>query len=78
MHYQHVLTRSGRMDEMEFHFEARPESAAPDIRKAAANRLEQSIKDSIGITSRVIIRDPDSIERSAGKARRVVDRRPKE
>ena len=56
MHYQIVLTRSGRMDEMEVHVEARPESAAPDIRKAAANRLERAIKDTIGITSRVIIR----------------------
>jgi phenylacetate-CoA ligase len=75
MHYQLVLTRSGRMDEMEVHVEARPEAAAPEVRRAAANRLEQAIKDTIGITSRVIIRDPDSIERSAGKARRVVDRR---
>jgi phenylacetate-CoA ligase len=76
MHYQLILTRSGRMDEMEVHVEARPESAAPEIRKLAANRLEQAIKDTIGITSKVIIRDPDSIERSAGKARRIVDRRP--
>jgi phenylacetate-CoA ligase len=76
MHYQIVLTRSGRLDEMEVHVEARPESSAPDIRQAAANRLEQAIKGTIGITSRVIIRDPDSIERSAGKARRIVDRRP--
>jgi phenylacetate-CoA ligase len=76
MHYQLVLTRSGRMDEMEVHVEARPESAAPEIRMTAAHRLEQAIKDTIGITSKVIIRDPDSIERSAGKARRIVDRRP--
>ncbi|WP_158816648.1 phenylacetate--CoA ligase PaaK [Methylocapsa sp. S129] len=76
MHYQLVLTRSGRMDEMEVHVEARPGSTALEIRKAAANRLEQAIKDTIGISSKVIIRDPDSIERSAGKARRIVDRRP--
>jgi phenylacetate-CoA ligase len=76
MHYQIVLTRSGRMDEMEIHVEARPEFSASDLRQAAANRLEQAIKDTIGITSRVIIRDPDGIERSAGKARRILDRRP--
>ena len=75
MHYQLVLTKTGRMDEMEIHVEARPDSAA-DIRNAAASRLEQAIKDTIGITSRVIVRDPDSIERSAGKAKRIVDRRP--
>jgi phenylacetate-CoA ligase len=76
MHYQIVLTRSGRMDEMEIHVEARPEFTDPDARKAAANRLESVIKDTIGITSRVIICDADSIERSAGKARRILDRRP--
>jgi phenylacetate-CoA ligase len=75
MHYQIVLTRSGRMDEMEVHVEARPESTSDD-RVLAARRLEQSIKDSIGISSRVVVRDPDSIERSAGKAKRIVDRRP--
>ncbi|KAA0074980.1 phenylacetate--CoA ligase PaaK [Tardiphaga sp. P9-11] len=76
MHYQIVLTRTGRMDEMEIHVEARPELSASDLRQTAANRLEQAIKDTIGITSRVIIRDPDGIERSAGKARRILDRRP--
>jgi phenylacetate-CoA ligase len=75
MHYQIVLTRSGRMDEMEIHVEARPEFSSPEARKTAANRLEQAIKETIGVTSRVIIRDPDSIERSAGKARRILDRR---
>ena len=76
MHYQIVLTRSGRMDEMEVHVEARPEFSDTDARRAAANRLESAIKDTIGISCRVVIRDADSIERSAGKARRILDRRP--
>ncbi|ABD86255.1 phenylacetate--CoA ligase PaaK [Rhodopseudomonas palustris] len=76
MHYQLVLTRTGRMDELEVHVEARPDAAASELREAAANRLELAIKHTIGITTRVIIRDPDSIERSAGKAKRIVDRRP--
>ncbi len=75
MHYQLVLSRTGRMDEMEIQVEARPESSASD-RSAAGARLEQSIKDTIGITARVNVRDPDSIERSAGKAKRIVDKRP--
>ena len=78
MHYQIVLTRSGRMDEMEVHVEARPEATSADIRSAAKNRLEQAIKDTIGVTARVIIRDPEGIERSAGKAKRIVDRRPQQ
>ena len=75
MHYQIVLTRSGRMDEMEIHVEARPDFPLADL-AGVAGRLEQAIKDTIGITSRVVIREPDGIERSMGKARRIVDRRP--
>jgi phenylacetate-CoA ligase len=75
MHYQLVLSRSGRMDEMEVNVEARADATRPD-RDAAASRLAKAIKDTIGISARVSVRDPDSIERSAGKARRIVDRRP--
>jgi phenylacetate-CoA ligase len=75
MHYQIVLTRSGRMDEMEIHVEARPGFPVADL-AGVAGRLEQAIKDTIGITSRVVILPPDGIERSVGKARRIVDRRP--
>ena len=75
MHYQLVLSRTGRMDEMEIQVEARPD-ATVDARRTAATRLEIAIKDTIGITARVNVRDPDTIERSAGKAKRIVDRRP--
>jgi phenylacetate-CoA ligase len=75
MHYQLVLSRSGRMDEMEVNVEARPDATASD-RSAAGGRLAQAIKDTIGITAKISVRDPDSIERSAGKAKRIVDRRP--
>ena len=75
MHYQLVLSRTGRMDEMEIQVEARPDATA-DARAAAATRLENAVKDTIGITSRVNVRDPDTIERSAGKAKRIVDKRP--
>jgi len=77
-HYQIILTRDGRMDQMEIQVEARPEARTADVREAAANRLEQSIKDTIGITARVNVRDPETIERSLGKAKRIIDRRPKE
>ena len=75
MHYQLVLSRTGRMDEMEIQVEARPDATA-DARAAAATRLENAVKDTIGITSRVNVRDPDTIERSAGKAKRIIDKRP--
>ena len=78
MHYQIVLSREGRMDQMEIRVEARPDACAPDVRKAAAGRLERAVKETIGITARVSVVDPERIERSLGKARRIVDHRPRE
>jgi phenylacetate-CoA ligase len=45
---------------------------------AVADRLITRIKDRIGTTARVEVRDPGGIERSVGKARRVVDQRPRD
>ncbi|GGC54825.1 phenylacetate--CoA ligase PaaK [Chelatococcus reniformis] len=78
MHYQIVLTRTGRLDEMEVHVEARPEAIELAAREAAARRLERMVKDTIGVSASVRVLDPESIERSLGKAKRIVDRRPKE
>jgi phenylacetate-CoA ligase len=77
LHYQLVLTRDGRMDNMEIQVEARPEASFPE-REAATKQLVQSVKDTIGITAMVTVLDPGSIERSVGKAKRIIDRRPKE
>jgi phenylacetate-CoA ligase len=77
-HYQIVLSREGRMDQMEILVEIRPDADDPEARKAAASRLGKAIKDLIGITTKVSVVDPEAIERSLGKAKRVVDRRPKE
>ena len=78
MHYQILLSREGRMDQMEIQVEARPDACATDVRQAAADRLERAVKETIGITARVNVIDPECIERSLGKARRIVDHRPKE
>lgn len=76
-HFQIVLTREGRMDQMEIRVEARREALTQDARLAAASRLEHIVKDTVGVTARVSILDPDGIERSAGKARRIIDHRPR-
>ncbi len=71
-HYQIVLTREGRMDDVAVHVEARPGVDAADQDAAA---LVLRIKQMAGLTTRVIIEKPGTIERSMGKARRVIDRR---
>ncbi|NBP52465.1 MAG: phenylacetate--CoA ligase, partial [Actinobacteria bacterium] len=74
-HYQIVLTRDGRMDQMEIKVEARP--GAGEAAKADADLLARRIKETIGITASIRVLSPDGIERSQGKAKRVVDQRPK-
>jgi phenylacetate-CoA ligase len=77
--YQLVVDRDRHMDRLDINVEMRPEVAAdyPDMAAAATKELQHHIKSSIGISTRVNVLKPNSIERSAGKAKRVIDRRPK-
>jgi len=75
-HYQIVLTREGRLDEVEVLVEAAPAGAGEAARKASAAELGQHVKGLVGITARITVANPGSIERSQGKARRVIDKRP--
>jgi phenylacetate-CoA ligase len=75
-HYQIVLTREGRLDGMEVKVEAR--EGADAAANEAAKVLARQIKDTIGISAWVQVLPPGGIERSQGKARRIVDLRPKD
>lgn len=75
-HYQIVLTRDGRMDEVTIQVEARTDFYRPGAMRAAEAAVVARIKDTIGLTTRVVIEPPGTVERSQGKARRVIDRRP--
>ena len=77
-HYQVVLTREGRLDEMEVLVEAATAAAASGARTASAAELAHHVKGLIGVTARITVADPGGVERSQGKARRVVDKRPKD
>jgi len=52
-------------------------AAGAGAREAAARDLMHHVKSSVGITIRVRVADPGGLDRSIGKARRVIDRRPK-
>ena len=75
-HFQCVLSRSGTLDELTVRVE-HGETVAPDAGRAAGDRLRQLIKSTIGVSVAVDVVAPDTIERSVGKMRRVVDQRPK-
>ena len=73
-YFQCVLTRPGRLDELEVVVEA-----GEDVPAAAygglGRELAGRIKDRIGVTAAVRVVEPGGIERSVGKARRIVDQR---
>jgi phenylacetate-CoA ligase len=73
-HFQLVLTRPDRMDEMTVRVEARADATA-QARAAAADELAGAVKGSVGVTVAVEVVDPDTLERSVGKLRRVIDQR---
>src|SRR4051812_4167734 len=74
-HFQCVLRRPGTLDEMSVRVERRT-SARPEDGAAAGTELERLVKATIGVSVAIEVVDPDSIERSVGKMRRIVDERP--
>ena len=75
-HFQLLLTRKDRMDQLTVLVEADP--AAPGGRReSAAAVIAARVKDGVGINVAVDVVDPDTLERSVGKMRRVIDQRPK-
>jgi phenylacetate-CoA ligase len=76
-HFQCLLTRDGRLDAMTVKVERRPgaDAAAGD---AAGHELARLVKNTIGVSVRIDVIEPDGVERSMGKMRRIVDQRPKD
>src|SRR6185295_713205 len=77
-HYLIELRRDQRLDVMRLLVEARPDRADEASRAAQAALLTGHIRQSIGLGVEVVVGDPGAIERSAGKAKRISDLRPKE
>ncbi|MDF2896158.1 MAG: phenylacetate--CoA ligase [Rhodococcus erythropolis] len=75
--FQCVLERPGRMDTLTVRVEARPDAAISD-HAAASSALQKLVKNKIGVTVEVNVLEPGGLERSIGKARRLIDQRPKD
>ena len=71
-HFQCVLSRTGNLDDLTVVVEHREDAVAGDT----AAQLEKLVKNSIGVTIAVDVVAPGGIERSVGKMKRIVDRRP--
>lgn len=75
--FQCVLERPDRMDTLTVRVEARPDAAISD-HAAASSALQKLVKNKIGVTVEVSVLEPGGLERSIGKARRLIDQRPKD
>ena len=73
-HFQCVLTQAGRLDALTVKVERRP-GTNPEVAARAGDDLVAAIKNNIGVSVRVEVIEPDGVERSMGKMRRIVDLR---
>ncbi|MGW7332067.1 phenylacetate--CoA ligase PaaK [Streptomyces sp. NPDC054840] len=73
-HFQLRLTREGRMDALTVRVEARRETDA-ERRQDAAAAVARAVKEGVGVSVRVEVVDPQTLERSVGKIKRLVDLR---
>jgi phenylacetate-CoA ligase len=75
-HFQLLLTRQDRMDQLTVLVEAALDTPLAR-REPAAAEIAARVKDGVGVTVAVQVVDPDTLERSVGKMRRVIDQRPR-
>ena len=78
-HYVLEVSRDGHLDSLKVDVELKPEfqfASAPE-KEFVAHDLQHHIKSYIGISARIDIVEIGGIERSIGKAKRVIDKRPK-
>jgi phenylacetate-CoA ligase len=76
-HYQIIVDRQHTLDDLEVWVEVSDEVFADEIRglEALEHRIRNELHNALGIAARVRLVEPRSIQRSEGKAKRVLDRR---
>jgi phenylacetate-CoA ligase len=76
--YQIELTREERLDVMTLLIEPKESGLSGAVLEESSARLSQQVKNRIGVSVQVQMQQPGGVERSMGKARRIVDKREKE
>lgn len=76
-HYQLIIKRENNLDTMEVLVEIDEKNWSDSIRdlEGIRHRIDHNIKSTLGISAKVRLVEPHSIERSEGKAKRVIDHR---
>src|SRR5882724_837001 len=79
-HYVLEVRRDSHMDELDVLVERRPDIPGPlaaETRSDTEREVERLIKGLIGVSTKVQVVEPGTLQRSQGKAGRVIDKRPK-
>jgi len=76
-HYLIYLRREGALDDMEIHVEVSEKVFSDEVRKLEKleKKIQEEIQSVLGLSARIKLVEPRSIERSMGKAKRVIDER---
>ncbi len=76
-HYQLIVDREGSLDTLEVQVEVREKIFSDEIRELQnmEKRITKDIKDYLGVTAKVKLVEPKSLQRFEGKAQRVIDKR---
>ena len=76
-HYQLIITREGTLDVLEVQVEVNEAIFSDEVKglEGLARRVEHDIKDLLGVSCKVKLVEPKTIQRSEGKAKRVIDQR---
>jgi len=76
-HYQILVDRKDRLDSIEIQIEMTENLFSDEIKNISANekRIEEALYSTLNIHAQVKLVEPQSIPRSEGKARRVIDKR---
>jgi len=76
-HYQLIVDRVGSLDNLEIQVEMTPEMFSDQVKdiEAVERKIRHNIESTLGLTCKVRLVEPKSIQRSEGKAKRVIDKR---
>ncbi|MBI5558313.1 MAG: phenylacetate--CoA ligase [Deltaproteobacteria bacterium] len=76
-HYQIIVDREGTLDTLEVQVEVSDTIFSDEVKKLEGlpKKIQNEIKDLLGVSCRVKLVEPKSIQRSEGKAKRVIDKR---
>lgn len=73
-HYLLEVSREGALDTLKVIVEAHPQSSG-EAREESAAKLRHRVKSMVGVTATIDVVDPGGVERSVGKAKRIIDKR---